>query len=212
MRFADRWDAGERLGAVVADAYPDLEMSDDVLVLGLPRGGVPVAAAVAARLRAALDVFCVRKVGVPGHAELAMGAIAGGGSVVRNEQVLLRSHISDDQFEAVAARERTVLDDVERSLRGDRPPIEASGRRVVVVDDGVATGASARVALQAVRALDPALLVLAVPVGPADSTESLRADSDDVLVVVTPDYFGAVGSFYGDFAPVGDDEVRRLLG
>jgi putative phosphoribosyl transferase len=156
-------------------------------------------------------VFCVRKVGVPGHAELAMGAIAGGGSVVRNEQVLLRSDISDDQFEAAAARERTVLDDVERSLRGHRPPIDASGRRVVVVDDGVATGASARVALQAVRALDPALLVLAVPVGPAESMESLRADADDVLVVVTPDYFGAVGSFYGDFAPVGDDEVRRLL-
>ncbi len=212
MRFADRWAAGEVLGDAVAETYPELESGRDVLVLGLPRGGVPVAAAVARRLRAALDVFCVRKIGVPGHSELAMGAIASGGTVVRNEMVLLRAGISEAEFRAAAVRERSVLIGVERSLRGDRPPIEVSGRTVVVVDDGVATGASARVALRSLRALGPDRLLFCVPVGPEDSVASLLADADEVLVAETPPYFGAVGSSYADFAPVGDDEVRRLLG
>ncbi len=212
MRFADRWEAGERLGAAIDAAYPDLNSAGDVLVLGLPRGGVPVAAAVAGLLGAELDVFCVRKIGVPGHSELAMGAIAGGGAVVRNEMVLVRAGISEADFQAAAAREREVLVGVERALRGDRPPIDPSGRTVIVVDDGVATGASARAALRSVRALGPGRLMFCVPVGPEDSAASLQADADDVLIVQTPAYFGAVGSFYADFAPVGDDEVRRLLG
>jgi predicted phosphoribosyltransferase len=183
-----------------------------VVVLGLPRGGLPVAFEVAQALQAPLDVFMVRKLGVPGHEELALGAIASGGIRVLNPDVLAAIDISSDEVEAVAARELQELERRERSYRGDRPALDLAGRLAIVVDDGLATGATMRAAAQALRERDVSRIVVAVPVAPAQTCQALRQDADEVVCAVTPEPFTAVGRWYRDFAPVDDDEVRAFLG
>lgn len=205
--YFDRTDAGIRLAGHLA-AYVGRA---DVVVLGLPRGGVPVAAEVARALGAPLDVFCVRKLGVPGEPELAMGAIATGGVVVVNEAVVAEISVPPDLVAEVAAAERAELDRRERAYRGDRPPLPLAGRTVVLVDDGLATGASMRAAVRAVRSAGPARVVVAVPVAAAETCRSLEAEADEVVCPLAPKGFRAVGGWYEDFSATSDDEVRRCL-
>jgi putative phosphoribosyl transferase len=207
LPFADRADAGRRLGDRLAAVLG--EPGAGAMVLGLPRGGVVVAAEVARRLGAPLDAFVVRKLGVPGQPELAMGAIATGGVVVRNEAVIEGRRLTPDQVAAVVAAEKAELARRERAYRGDRPPPDLRDRLVVVVDDGLATGATARAALRAVRAQDPARLVLAVPVAPRDAD---AGEADELVALARPWPFGAVGRHYRDFSPTTDEQVRALLG
>jgi predicted phosphoribosyltransferase len=206
-RFADRYDAGRRLAADLA-GYAG---RDDVVVLGLPRGGMPVAYEVARSLDAPLDVFLVRKLGVPGHEELAMGAIASGGVMVLNDDVVAATGIRPEQIEAVAARELETLRHQETKYRGDRPPVELRDRAVIAVDDGLATGATMRAAVSALRGRGVKSIAVAVPTAPRETCEALRRQVDDVVCATTPDPFMAVGLWYRDFAPVSDDEVRGLL-
>jgi predicted phosphoribosyltransferase len=182
-----------------------------VVVLGLPRGGVPVAFEVASALQAPLDVFMVRKLGVPGHEELALGAIASGGVRVLNLDVLAAIGISDDELEAVAARELAELERREASYRGGRDPLPVQGRVALVVDDGLATGATMRAAAHALRQRGASRIVVAVPVAPAQTCQSLRRDAEEVVCALTPEPFTAVGRWYHDFSPVSDDQVRGLL-
>jgi predicted phosphoribosyltransferase len=210
-RYRDRRHAGQVLGRRLVEAGVLDRFSGPRLVLGLPRGGVPVAAEVARILAAPLDVFLVRKLGVPGHEELAMGAIASGGTRVLNQPVIEHLGVSEEDVEAVARAEADVLARRERAYRHDRPPAVVAGATVIVVDDGLATGASMRAALQAIRALEPAAVVAAVPVGSAETCRALRAEADDVLCARMPERFLAVGQAYVDFAPTSDDEVRALL-
>ncbi len=206
-RFADRHDAGRCL----ADSVGRYSGRDDLVVLGLPRGGVPVAYEVAHALGAPLDVFLVRKLGVPGHEELAMGAIASGGVMVLNDDVVAATGVGREEIEAVAARELETLTRQERSFRGERPPVEIRDRLAIVVDDGLATGATTRAAIHAVRDRGAKMIVVAVPTAPRETCEALRREVDEVICAMTPDPFMAVGLWYRDFAPVSDDEVRRLL-
>ena len=206
LPFADRTDAGRRLGDRLAAVLG--EPGDRAVVLGLPRGGVVVAAEVARRLRAPLDALVVRKLGVPGQPELALGAIAGGGVVVRNEAVIAGRRLTPEQVAAVVAEEEAELARRERAYRGDRPPVDVAGRLAVVVDDGFATGATARAAVRAVRAQGPARLILAVPVAPRDAA---AGDADELVTLARPWPFGAVGRYYRDFAATTDEEVRALL-
>ena len=182
-----------------------------VVVLGLPRGGVPVAAEVAGALDAPLDVFVVRKLGVPGREELAMGAIASGGVRVLNSDVVRAAGISPSELERVAARELETLESRERSYRGARPPVEIRGRTVILVDDGLATGATMRAAVAALRDGGVARIVVAVPTGPRETCEMLSREVDDIVCATMPEPFTAVGLWYDDFAPVTDEEVRALL-
>jgi len=208
MMFADRSDAGRKLGRLLArfrDTKP--------VVLALPRGGVEVAVEIAAALDAALDVILVRKIGVPGQPELAMGAVVDGGSptIVRNEDILRVAGIGETSFDAVCRRE---LDEIERRRRvyvGGRRPTDVAGRVVIVVDDGIATGATVRAALQATRRRGPAKLVLAVPVAATDALERLRADTDDVVCLEANDRLGSVGAYYADFRQLTDADVIALL-
>lgn len=206
--YADRTDAGRQLARHLS-AYAGRE---DVLVLGLPRGGVVTARAVADELTAPLDVFCVRKLGVPWHPELAMGAVATGGVRVLNDDVVSRLRIAERDLDEVTAAELRELRRRERSYRGDRPAPAISGRVVILVDDGVATGATARAALRAIEALGPKRTVFAAPVGPA-GLEQQFADVtvDEIVCPLTPSGFDAVGRWYRDFAATTDDEVRDLL-
>ena len=180
-------------------------------VLGLPRGGVPVAFEVARELGAPLDVFVVRKLGVPGHEELAMGALASGGVRVLNEPVVAELGIDEATIAQAAAAETAELGRRERAYRGDRAPVEVTGRTVILVDDGLATGSSMRAAALAVREQEPERLVVAVPVAAEPTCDSFRADVDEVVCAYTPEPFHAVGLWYDDFAPTSDDEVRELL-
>jgi predicted phosphoribosyltransferase len=205
--FRDRRDAGRRLAAKLT-AYTD---RPDVLVLALPRGGVPVAYEVAQALRAPLDVFLVRKLGVPGHEELAMGAIATGGVLVLNDEVVQGLRIPPHVIEAVAAQEQQELARRERLYRSDRPPPEVSGRTVILIDDGLATGATMRAAAAALRQQQPARLVIAVPIAAPSTCEELRDEADEIICAVTPEPFYAVGLWYEDFSPTTDEEVRDLL-
>lgn len=205
--FRDRVDAGRRL----ADALKDYSGRDDVVVLGLPRGGVPVAAEVAAALAAPLDVFGVRKLGVPGHDELAMGAIATGGVRVRNEEVVEAAGISDAVMDSVARRELAELERRERAYRSG-PPLALEGKTVIVVDDGLATGSSMRAAVAAVRSLNPSAIIVAVPTAPISSRAELDLIADEVVCLESPEPFYAVGLSYEDFAATTDDEVKRRLG
>jgi putative phosphoribosyl transferase len=205
--FADRVDAGRQLAAALRH-----HRGGGVLVLGLPRGGVPVAAEVAAALDADLDVLVVRKLGVPGHEELAMGAVAGGGLRVLNQDVLSRLSLPASVLEGTTARAAAVVADRERAYRGDRPTPVLRGRRVVLVDDGLATGATMRVAVRAVTGAGASPVVAAVPVAPPSACEALRALADEVVCLHTPSSFLAVGAWYDDFSETSDDEVRALLG
>ena len=206
-RFTDRADAGRRLGQALVGRWP----GQPVVVLGLPRGGVPVAAEVAAALGAPLDVLVVRKLGVPWQPELAMGAVAGGGVRFVDPAVVRQLGVPADQVEAVTRRELVELERRERAYREDRPPAPVAGRVVVLVDDGLATGATVRAAVQAVRAAGPARVVVAVPVGAPGGCRALREVADEVVCLEEPDRFVAVGAWYDDFGQTGDDEVRRLL-
>ena len=208
-RFADRVDAGRRLAAALATT--GYEHDPDVLILALPRGGVPVAYEVARRLGAPLDLFLVRKLGVPGHEELAMGAIASGGVLVLNDDVLHHTHTGRHEIEEVARREARELQRREREYRGDRPPPQIEGRTVILIDDGLATGASMRAAAEAVRRLNPKKVVVAVPVAAPETCAQFRSIVDDVVCAVTPSPFAAVGMWYEDFSQTSDEEVRELL-
>lgn len=205
--YRDRADAGRRL----AELLSSYAGRPDLLVLALPRGGVPVAWEVARALGAPLDVFVVRKLGLPGHPELAMGAIASGGVVVLNEEVLKRYNVPGEVVDRVAAEERSELERREKAYRGDRPPPEIRGRTVILVDDGLATGATMRAAARAVRKLGPKRLVVAVPVAAPDVCEELRAEVDEIVCAMTPASFQAVGQWYETFDQTTDEEVRSLL-
>jgi putative phosphoribosyl transferase len=207
MLFTDRVEAGRFLASKLRE-YTD---HPEVLVLALPRGGVPVAFEVARALRAPLDVFLVRKLGVPGHPELAMGAIASGGVRVLNEDVVGALGISRDVIEAVAAVEEQELERRERIYRGGRPPPDVRGRTVILVDDGLATGSTMRAAVAALRQHGPDRIVVAVPVGAPDTCEEFRSEADDVVCARTPEPFYAVGLWYGDFSQTTDEEVHDLL-
>lgn len=205
--FENRREAGRRLGQAL-EAYAD---RSGLIVLALPRGGVPVAYEVARHLKAPLDLLIVRKLGTPGREELAMGAIASGGVTVLNPEIVSIYRISDETIATVSARERLELERRERLYRGDRPYPRLEGRPVILVDDGIATGATLRAAVRALREQRPARLVVAVPVGPEDTLERLRAEADEVVCLSTPEPFYAVGQAYLDFSQTGDDEVRELL-
>lgn len=183
-----------------------------MVVLGLPRGGVPVAYEVAQALGAPLDVFVVRKLGVPGHEELAMGAIASGEVMVLNHDVVAAVGVEPDQIEAVAARELETLRRQEAEYRGERAPVDVHDRVAIAVDDGLATGATMRAAVKALRDRGASSIVVAVPTAPRETCETLRHEVDEVVCTTMPDPFMAVGLWYRDFAPVSDDQVRELLG
>ncbi len=207
MGFRDRADAGRMLAADLAH----LAGRDDVVVQALPRGGVPVAYEVARALRAPLDVFLARKLGVPGQPELAMGAIASGGVRVLHQAVIDALAITPEAIEDVAAREGAELARREQVYRMGRPPLDVAGRTVVVVDDGLATGATMRAAVTALRAQLAGRIVVAVPVGPRETCEEMAAEADEVVCARIPHSFQAVGQWYDDFSPTTDDEIRALL-
>jgi putative phosphoribosyl transferase len=206
-RFRNRADAGRAL----AERLRDYAGRDDVLVLGLPRGGVPVAYEVAMELDVPLDVFLVRKLGVPGREELAFGAIASGGAVVLNEEVVRSLRIDEASARAVAERERAELARRAEAYRGTTDPPDVEGKTVIVVDDGLATGASMRAAVEALRQLGPRRIVVAVPAAARQTCEELRAEVDEVVCALTPEPFLAVGMWYEDFSETTDDEVRERL-
>jgi putative phosphoribosyl transferase len=206
-RFHNRVEAGHLL----AERLRAYAGRDDLLVLALPRGGVPVGLEVARALGAPLDLFLVRKLGLPGQEELAMGAIASGGARVLNEELVRSLGLTEELIEPVAVRERLELERRERAYRGDRPPPEVEGRVVILVDDGLATGSSMRAAVEALRLRNPARIVVAVPAAPEETSRQLRALVDELVVLKTPRPFYAVGVWYEDFAEVSDDEVRHAL-
>ncbi len=198
-------------GQALAEALKSYAGRDDVIVLALPRGGVPVAAEVARALGAPLDVMLVRKLGLPGHAELAMGAIASGGVRVMNDDVVRRLGVSPAAIEAVAEAEGRELARRERVYRGERPWPDLKGRCVILVDDGLATGATMHAAIDAVRAQQPDCIVVAVPVAPPDTVRTLEPLVDEVVCPLQPESFMAIGQWYRDFTQTSDDEVLTLL-
>jgi len=205
--FRDRREAGQ----VLAQELTAYHGRDDLLVLGLARGGVPVGWEVAAALHAPLDVFLVRKLGVPQWEELAMGAVASGGGLVVNDSLMKSLNISDEALRATIDRETGELNRREQAYRGGRDPADAEGLIAIIVDDGIATGASMLAAVRAVRAAQPASVVVAVPVGPPSACRQLGREADDVVCATMPTSFEAVGQVYADFHQVSDDEVRELL-
>jgi putative phosphoribosyl transferase len=207
MIFQNRNDAGRRL----ARKLEHYSGRSDVRVLAIPRGGVPVAFQVAAKLGAPLDVFVVRKLGVPSQPELAFGAIASGGIRILDEQIMEAMGVSEREIEQIAAEQGAELNRRERVYRGRRAPLHLEGKTVILVDDGIATGASTRAAITALRELKPARIVLAAPVAPASTCRSLRSEVDDLVCLDMPETFYAIGQFYEDFSQVTDDEVTTLL-
>jgi putative phosphoribosyl transferase len=205
--FRNRAEAGQLL----AEKLLKYAGCDDVIVLGLPRGGVPVAYEVARRLNAPLDVFIVRKLGVPGFEELAAGAIASGGVRVLNEDVVRALPHADEIIESVTARETAELERREQSYRNGRPPPELRDRIVILVDDGLATGATMRAAVAALRRRGTAKIIVAVPVGAPETCRELEELVDEIVCAIAPEFFQAVGQYYEDFSQTSDEEVRDLL-
>lgn len=205
--FSDRVDAGRTL----AEALERYQGRPDVMIIALPRGGVPVGFEVARRLDVPLDVIVVRKLGAPGHEELAMGAVASGGIVVRNDDVISMMGIDDHAFTTAVAAKRHEVEERERLFRGETEAIAIRDKVVIVVDDGVATGSTISAALSGLRQLEPAGLVVAVPVAPPEAVAALSGLADDVVALRTPSPFHAVGFWYRDFRQVPDSEVHRLL-
>jgi putative phosphoribosyl transferase len=205
--FSNRTEAGRLLAEKLAN-YAD---RTGVIVLGLPRGGVPVAYEVAKRLGVPLDVFIVRKLGVPGFEELAVGAIASGGVRVLNEDVMRALPNADETIESVTAKETVELERREQSYRDGRPAPELRDRIVILVDDGLATGATMRAAVKALRQRGAAKIVVAVPVGPPDTCRELEEQADETICLWTPEFFQAVGQYYEDFSQTSDEDVRELL-
>jgi putative phosphoribosyl transferase len=208
MSFIDRSDAGRKLARALL-TYKDQQP----VILALLRGGVPVAAEVAAAFRAPLDLILVRKIGVPMQPELAMGAVVDGGAplVVRNDDVILQAGIDDAEFEAIRDRELAEIERRRRLYLGDRTPVDVAGRIAIVIDDGVATGATTRAALRATRIRKPSRLVLAIPVAPTDTLIALREEADDVICLEDHEFFGAIGFYYTDFRQLSDLEVKDTL-
>jgi len=206
-RFHDRVDAGRQLAAKLA-AYVN---HPEVLVLGLPRGGIPVAAEVARSLHAPLDVCLVRKLGVPGHSELAMGAIASDGAPVLNNNIINWLAISNQTIRGVTAQELKELRRRDRAYRGNRPPPKISDHTIILVDDGIATCATMRAAISMIKPQHPAKLVIAVPVAPEEVCKQLQAEVDEVVYLMTPEPLYAIGLWYEDFSQLTDAEVRALL-
>lgn len=207
QQFADRADAGRVLAAELSDYVG----RDDVIILALPRGGVPVAYEVARELDAPLDVFLVRKLGVPGREELAMGAIATGGGLVFNRDVVQLAGLDESQIEPVIERERAELRRRERAYRDDLAPPDLHDRTVILVDDGLATGATMRAAIDAIEQQEPVRLVVAVPVAPAETCREIAGDVDEIICLLQPEPFLSVGTWYADFSETTDDDVRELL-
>ncbi len=205
--FKDRTEAGRDLAGWLSN----LAGREDVIVLALPRGGIRVAFEVAEALGAPLDVFLVRKLGVPGQEELAMGAIASGGVRVLNDDVVSWFGISDETIESVTARERREMERRERVYRGNRPTPDISGRTVILVDDGLATGTTMRAAVAALRVHRPARIIVAVPTAPPDACDMVGSEVDEIICATTPEPFWAVGAWYDDFPQTSDQEVRELL-
>jgi predicted phosphoribosyltransferase len=199
-------DAGSQLAAALA-----AHKNGDLLVLAIPRGGVPVAAEVARSLGAELDIIVARKLGAPFEPELALGAVTADGTLFLNHDVIKDLGITDELLNAIIAREREAARQREERLRGSRPPASVAGRTVILVDDGLATGATMRAAAQSVRKRQPRKLIVAVPVGSREACEALRQDADEVVCLMTPDPFWAVGLYYADFSPVSDEEVSAIL-
>lgn len=211
MLFHDRTDAGQRLGKRLQELFQKEGATGEVLVLALPRGGVPVAFEVALALNAPLDVFVVRKLGAPGHEELAMGAIASGGIRELNTEVVDALRITPSQIEETAAREARELERREQLYRGDRSPLKVSGKSTILVDDGLATGYTMRAAVAALRQQRPKQIVVAVPVAARSTCEELEREADAVVCLHTPFDFMAVGQWYRNFEQTSDEEVRSLL-
>lgn len=207
LPLADRREAGRQL----AVRLEDLKGRSDLFVLGLPRGGIPVAYEVAVALNAPLDAYVVRKLGVPGHEELAMGAIGTGDVRVLNQEVILEDRIDQGTIDAVTARERLELRRRERHYRGDRPPPTVRGKTVILVDDGLATGTTMRAAVEAVDHLAPSQIIVAVPVAARSVCQALGRSVARIVCLETPDPFYAIGQWYTDFTPTSDKEVQSLL-
>ncbi len=208
MPFADRVDAGRQLAKALVRYQ-----GQDVVVLALPRGGVPVAAQVAEALRAPLDLILVRKIGVPMQPELAMGAIADGSAplIVRNEEVIQLANVDEDEFRSVCDAERAEIERRRELYLGDRKRVDVAGRVAIVVDDGIATGATTRAALRATRARKPKKLGLAVPVAPTESLRDMQTEADEVVCLEDHQAFGAIGYYYADFRQTSDREVTDAL-
>jgi putative phosphoribosyl transferase len=207
MIFSNRREAGSRL----AEHLRDYANRKDVIVLGIPRGGVPVAFEVARALEVPLDILLLRKLGVPGHEELGFGAIASGGIRALNPEVVEALRISPLDIELVTNRERKELKRREHAYRGQRPPLNVRGLIVILVDDGIATGSGMRAAVGALRQMQPAHVVIAVPVAPSSTCNRLRSEVDDLVCLTMPEPFYGVGQFYFDFSQVSDQEVNELL-
>ena len=206
--FKDRADAGRFLASKL-DQFANLA---DVIVVGLPRGGLPVAYEVAHQLKAPLDLLVVRKLGVPGHEELAMGAIASGGVCLLNQDVLSHLGIPQDIIDLVIESEQRELERREREYRQNRPPLKLRGQTVIVVDDGLATGSSMHAAVTAIRQKQPKKIIVAVPVGARDTCQSFQNEVDTIAIcAITPESFQSVGAWYANFTPTTDDEVRKCL-
>jgi len=207
MIFTNRKEAGIELARLLT-RYAS---RPDVIVLGVPRGGVPVAFEVAAALRAPLDIFVLRKLGVPGHEELAFGAIASRGIRILDSDVINGLGLSQLDIELVTAEEKQELQRRELTYRGGRPALDVQGFVVILVDDGIATGSSIRAAIRAIRQMNPARIVIATPVAPASTCNRLRSEVDELVCAETPEYFYGVGQFYEDFSQVSDEDVKELL-
>jgi predicted phosphoribosyltransferase len=208
MPFSDRLDAGRKLAAALVS-----HKNEKPVILALPRGGVPVAAEIAAVLEAPLDLILVRKIGVPFQPELAMGALADGEkpTIIRNEDVIRAAGVTEAEFRQVCDAEQVEIERRRHRYLGGKPPIAVKGRTVIVVDDGIATGATTRAALQATRRRGPEKLILAVPVAPSDTLEQMRKEADEVVCLEDYAFFGGISQFYGDFRQVSDEEVVKLL-